>query len=421
MTTKLPVMWYEGMPLTPQVLQQQQLFQNEVLLQITKSFNQHFYGVINLEWNDIYITDGVLQIKNLECILPDLSYYNLPIDDTDLLSITLKELQIKSDIYIYITLPDNELAYESNSAKARYIPKDIEGIKDLTNKDTEAQITFLKPDFRLVCDNNLPLGVVGFPICQISFNGISYAFTNYRPPVFKISKNDIISTRLAELAKSGRIKLNYLASKKSDNSTIRLWIANLGAIVFTLEKAISCDYSPFELYKDLASTLANSLAFFSELTLPILPEYKHLNQSESILPMLDFIESAFEKAKESYTKFAFQEQEGLFAIDTAGESIITIGITKKPEQSVDDMTKWLANATIASDDKLIQLQDQRILGAVREFIRYDDTLDVAATETMILAKIKLDKAFATPNRMICIMNLNSKENPEKIELFTIAI
>lgn len=418
---KLPILWYEGMPLNPSIFQQDFLYTESKFAFLFKNLNQFCYGIINLEWNDLYITNGILQIKKLECILPDLSFCQLPIDPEDDLSINLKEhsdLLKKEEMFVFLSLPENHLSHDETSTKARYKIKDIGGIKDLSNKETEAQISFLKPDFKLSIGLIPPIGNVSLPLCKIKFTGINFSFSEYAPPVLKLSQSKELLKTMQSLAKTGRDKLAYLSSKNDESINNKIAINNLAKIVFSLEKNIILNQSTDLVYSSLVDILNNAIIFNN--TIPMIPEYNHLDHRASITLLIDFISKALEKIEEAYSRKTFQEQEGLFAIMLEENQIdyITIGIEKSFDTELDSIIKWINNAIIASEDKITLMQDQRLIGAKREQIRNDEELDLQANQDMLLIRIKIDKAYITPNKMLCIMNFSKNTKPENLFLFS---
>jgi type VI secretion system protein ImpJ len=415
---KWPIAWYEGMPLEPAVFQQDFLYKQYISEKVLKNIQKEYFGIINLEWNDLSITNGILQIKSIECILPDLTYCNIENDNN--LTIDLKEKNNelkKSNLFVYITIPDNHLAYDSNTAQARYRKKEI-SVVDITNKE-DANISVLEGNFKLMLSPSLPIGFVGLPLCEITFTGISYEFTDFSGPILKISNSPAIHNRVSELIKSAKDKILYLASKNDDSIMGKLQISSIAQIIFPLERIVLGNESPYTLYSSLVNAIAPAIIFETGKTLPMLNNYDHYNPINSINPLLEFIENMLDKIKQAYKSTKLEEREGLFAtvLSKTEGNYITIGLVKPENIETSALIKWAQNAIIATEDKMVAMQDQRLKGAEREYIQEDDILDLKAPDNTVLIRIKNDPKFITANKMLCILNFDSNIKPEKITIF----
>ena len=66
-----PVLWYEGMLLTPQHFQQHELRLQRLLRHQMEQLDPYYWGVLRLEYDPARLDDGVLQIDRLHAVLPD--------------------------------------------------------------------------------------------------------------------------------------------------------------------------------------------------------------------------------------------------------------------------------------------------------------------------------------------------------------
>lgn len=422
-------MWYEGMPLDPCVFQQEYLHLMDTLAYTIESTNSNNWGVTKLKIDEEKISEGMFGIKELECLMPDYSPIIFNADnaseESKFMSINLKdhtdELKNK-DLFIFLTLPNNALAYDSNISKARYKTYEVESIKDLNKEGNESTISFLKPSFELMLSEIPILGSICMPVAKINFNGLNFQLAEYAPPTLNLKCSPLLIEKLEKLIKSGREKLRYLTNKNDDSLENKFLIMNLAKICFKIEAILRNNENPYKLFLALVDSLSNTITFFKEnTTIPVVPAYNHLDHLSSISPLINYINKGMDSIKESYKREEFKEQEGVFGVilskEIENEEKITIGVTKKANNTLEDTNRWIKNAIITTEDKLTQMQDQRVTGAKRILIKYSDKLDLKETPDMLLVEITLNPSYITPNKMLCIMNFEQDNTPEKIHFF----
>lgn len=419
------IMWYEGMPLDPAVFQQSDLHKAEILDYLLKSIYPNSFGVTKLNIDETKLSEGIFAIEELECIMPDHSIIAIEKDSDKKLSIDLKEraqdFKLEA-MYIFLTIPNNHLAYESSIAKPRYSLKEIEGVKDITNKDSESTIHFLEPLVSLTIGSQTPIGMLSLPVAKIHFTGINYEITNYIAPTLTINTSNKLTDKLTAILTSGRDKLKYLLNKNEDTAENKLKITNLGNLIFPIEKILKTKMHPEALFDHLINNLGSAISLLHDnFNVPTIPKYNHLNILGSIFPLLELVNDCLESIKEPYQLAHFTQKDGIFGIKLPvaanNAEKITIGLHKNAKTSTDDLATWLTNAIITSEDKLTTMQDQRIQGANRTIIKHSERLDIKKTNEMLLAEISLDKSYITPGKLICILNLDLANAPEMINLF----
>lgn len=412
------------MPLDPAVFQQSFLYHEDTTSYLMQNMHENHWGIVKLEWDDVYLSDGILKLKTLEAIMPNFSRVNFPADQDDSLQINLKERSDEfknTDLFIYLTLPDNDLSYNSSTAKPKYKAKAISGIKDLNDADLEYTVSFLKPEYNLYLGLTPPIGYIAMPLAKMRFTGIAFQFVEYTPPTVKISNSKTLINQVEELIKSGRDKLKYLLAKDDKNIENQWLMYQIGQIVFPLEHLLKQDASPYALFQHLVRTLSSDMTLSGSI--PSVPEYNHSDSLAGLAPLIEYVALSLNQVQESYKAEGFSQKDGMFGImlpaDNTPESIV-IGFNKKPEMQLDELIRWINNAIITSEDKLTTAQDQRIIGAKREVLKYSTDLDMKSTADMILVSVKLEPAFYTPGKMLCIMNFDTMAAPDSISLYTSA-
>src|SRR5262245_60543582 len=71
--TQLPeaIQWSEGMLLSPQHLQQNDIYWQQQLCHVFASVQPNYWGVVDLQVNPIDLVSGTLAIDRLHCVMPD--------------------------------------------------------------------------------------------------------------------------------------------------------------------------------------------------------------------------------------------------------------------------------------------------------------------------------------------------------------
>ncbi len=423
----LPIMWYEGMPLEPATFQQSQLHVSDTIAYLFKSINTHSWGVTKLVIDQVYLAQGTFAIKELECSMPDFSTISFCADGSDESSnkmmINLKEHSDEfknKELFVFLTLPDNHLSYTSSVSKPRYESVESE-IQDFNSQDITSKIYFLKPNYALTLAEYPAIGSISIPLAKVKFTGINYQLSTYSAPTQQISNSPIILSKLEQLIRAARDKIKYLSNKEDESFENKFLIMNIANIIFPIENIVKTNASPCALFDHLIKSLAHALVFLKDnKNVPTVPEYNHLDHVASISPLVDYINNALDFVKESYKTEHFTQKDGIFAFilpENYTQNKITIGLYKKANNSLDSTLKWITNAIITTEDKLTTMQDQRIIGAKRSSIKYSDKLDIKTTNDMLLIEIALDPSYITPNKMICIMNLDLENAPESIQFF----
>ncbi len=414
----LPIMWYEGMPLSPIVFQQAFLYQEKNILNILGSLTNYAWGIINLKWNDLQIKDGFLSLQNIECIFPDFTYCYFPIQDGDVLSINLQDHKNaikKEELFVFLIIPKNNLACESSFSKARYQVIKSDLIKDFNSLDSEAEISLLKPELKLIIGQEIPSGYSGVPLCKISFNGIEFLIQDYQPPFLHIKNFKEVYEKGWKIISMGKDKLLYLKNKSEEKD---IYLINcISRIVFSLEKDVLMNAHPFEFYKTIVNLIGDAYVIKNILNLPLIKPYDHANQKDSILPVLDFIHDAVNEIEEKYSQTVFAEKdEVFFVLNEKFEGFIYVGLFYEENAHYDKINEWISSAVIATEDKLQDVQDQRIIGADRVLIDEVVELNLKSNFNLKLLQITVDHNYISMNKNLYIINSETNK-PFKIILF----
>jgi hypothetical protein len=135
------------------------------------------------------------------------------------------------------------------------------------------------------------------------------------------------------------------------------------------------------------------------------------------LPMLEFLELGINSMKETYLRHLFAETDGIFAILLPSNlNKILLSVCGAPLSSNQDLASWIEGSIIATEDKLISIQERRVLGATREIVRKFENIELLVKEGSILVEIEIDSEHISEGKMLCIMNSKNIVKPDQIFL-----
>jgi type VI secretion system protein ImpJ len=414
---KNPIMWFHGMSLGPEVYQQNFIYQEEVRKQLFQSINPFGWGIIELEWDESNFSQGILKVKKLKCILPDLTFLNITEENNLIINFENKKEELKKELFLNLSLPNNYYTKQPNVSNPRYSPINQE-VQDLNDENNKTTLSFLKPEFFLSLDETFSAHV-SLPLGKLIFNGMTFSFTKYLPPSLNIKTYASLISKMEQILGISKNKLRYLVSKQDFKGKKSL-IYNISNICNHLEAAISSKYHPFELYKTLVDLFANAFVLSDNQKIPHIPAYEHTNCETSIYEMLNFISENIEKVDQQYSYHKFSQNNNLFAIFPKFiDNKIIIGIEKNTASSSSEIMEWIGNAIIASEDKITNLQDQRAKGANRALVENHANMSLQPTQGLILIEIERNPVFIDESKALCIAGIDNKatNTPSSIYIF----
>ena len=106
--------------------------------------------------------------------------------------------------------------------------------------------------------------------------------------------------------------------------------------------------------------------------------------------IITFIEQSLAEIEEAYRVYAFQKTDRLFSltVDQAWlEQPLIIGLKAPPNQTEERMVSWIKNAVIVSQSRIKTVQENRILGATRNYIQTAEKIRLIPDRGTVLCEI----------------------------------
>jgi type VI secretion system protein ImpJ len=424
--------WHEGLLLTPQHFQQMALRQEALLQYNTAIIAPFYWGIRYLKIEEPNLFRGLLQIKQVEAVMPDglvVSYREgddlqtnngLQVDLTKIEGIKRKRMKV----YLAVAPQSRQMSKGEN---ARYDFYDGEPVLDQFTGEGKVRIRRLIPRLQLIVDDTPPQETVNFPLMEVEYKSDSFVKTDYIPPLLTVTSNQRFGaqSQLAidceRIAKTVREKAQELANRaeaQTPSGAMRLdletksWIRSLAASLPHLEAILSTEVShPYPIYLALCS-MAGHLAALGAKLIPDKPSYNHYDLRATFQPVLRFIEQAIQEGlTSSFSSHLFTYHDEVY--DIKFEAVwmnrrLVIALRGRPGISTDELIEWGEDCLIGSQQHLQSMKEKRILGARRHHIKRDG--DLVPPKDVVLFSLKADPEFIEPDAPLQIFNRSARRD-----------
>jgi type VI secretion system protein ImpJ len=374
-----PLLWSEGMLLTPQHFQQSDLYQEKQRLFMLQQVQPYYWGLSDLSLKKTELEAGLIQVEKLVAIMKDglcvqfgkpwFRPYDLQLDISQHADIKRRQW-----VMIHLLVPlrvDGAAAENANIRRFKTVQGDM-AIDD-TNTDGRVALDRLQIRAQLWAGDNPPAQYESLPLCKVALtpNGNFEIVNGYLPPLLRASAADFIGDkkslnyRLKKLIEKLRHNANYLAT------TQQLHAQNLLAFTTALpplETLVNSRMAhPFTLLGALAGVYGCMCALRANPLPAEIPAYDHHQAAKSIYKVVQQIHELIDSIPLSYKLYRFQKRKnnifGLFMPQGWNTEQVIIEIVPAQGQSPIEAEEWLNNARIGSRPVMELLRRQRSPGA----------------------------------------------------------
>jgi type VI secretion system protein ImpJ len=468
--------WYEGMLLLPEHFQAAHRRQEMLGGYLARTVAPHGWGVKALK---VQIVDNAtIEVLTLEAVMPDglaIRYRSADADEkghelkVDLSEEKKKLLKDGEHLTVRLTATvwsDDITMQEGKelggfdryrSVKGAPLERDdLDAAKGDAVAEQMRERPWLRPILRLdVGDGGLGLmsaKYVAVPIARIVQNPDSkIVLDRYEPPRPAIADAERLREVAQSVATRLRDKAKFLDEKvQRDRSlpglpalaagpaldiqmrqllrqlqTLQRDADNLRALVRTVPRleGLMRDGSahPFTLYLALCDIVGDLAMLGPKLSLPLLPDYKHRDALASFDELERHIRDMLKWLAQRYRILTFDRPEpGKFVLAFTpadlGETLI-IGAERAMGESESAVRTWMANAVIATSERLPDLKPRRISGQVREPIDRDDDLDLSPPPLTSLFRINPSAEYINRKGSLLVIENKEPDGPTSILLY----
>lgn len=388
------VQWSEGMLLSPQHLQQSDVYWQEQLRYRSAQIDPHGWGLVALEYDAAALQEGRLRIVRLEALMPDGTPVVFPGSFVGGLEVDLNPALGRQGgpVRVSLVLPARSGASTRRDASLRRydLVQGAWAIDENTGVGT-VPVDRLRPRISLWAGNGIPAQYVACPLLEITRNASSRQVETgcYHPPMLRWQACDALGrrglrSRLQKLGDALWLKLRELAGNRADDApedeatgaTLRPSLEaarRLAAVLphFTLV-AGRPEAKPVQVYDALAQLVGTMAAFGQNPIPPVLDPYQHANCEPQFRRALEYVVRKLSFINSRYEFLEFRREGQRFSqvlpAQAGSEVLVELRLPDDRPASPSDqqaMERWLQDAWIASKALFDDAARARVRARVR--------------------------------------------------------
>lgn len=385
------VQWSEGMLLSPQHLQQNDLYWQEQLRFRLQQALPHGWGLLLLELDAVKFKAGVVAVKRLECVMPDGTPVTFPGSYTGALEVDVTKVlaQNATGLRVSLVLPARSAAATRRDASLRRYDT-VPGAMVIDENTGVGQVPVdrMRARISLWAGGAIPAQYVACPLFEMTrrTDSQSIEFRAYQPPLLRWGGGDFLHKtglcwRLRNINDVLWGKLRELAGSRADedgpdddafcgvDARRHVEMARrLAAVLPQFGLLVNRpDAAPVAVYDALAAVVGAMASFGTNPVPPVLDAYQHDNCEPQFRRALDYVVLKLRYINTSYEMLAFKQTaahrfERPLPAD-GGELVIELRVPDGRSMSQQDQSSlavWLTDACIAVPGLLVDAQRARM-------------------------------------------------------------
>lgn len=383
------VQWSEGMLLSPQHFQQNDIHAQAVLHQRLLGLSPHCWGVRQLVLDDVRLSDGLIKIIACDAVMPD----GLPVlfraDNAGFqlqLDVSGKCSSDGRPLRVFLALPPRvgaSLVHSTSIRRYESLPgtetlDEVTGIGDVLVERQRARL-------ELFTEGALPADYASVPLLDVIIDSHgNIALGDFHPPMFRIGASAFLGDaglqqKFAQLRSDMWKKFRELIGTFGDDAPeaaavmgtegrMHLRVAREIAACLPLIDALLSDplYAPAQAWQVMAQIVGRVTAIGANPRPLAMDPYNHIDCIGQFKEALEFVKRKLMLINSEWDSLAFARvSEGMFARRLPEDSSQTVYIELRARegQTSRDLNAWLAEARIASENLLPVLRERRLPGA----------------------------------------------------------
>ncbi len=389
---QFPVQWHEGMLLSPQHFQQDQVYRDiERQHHLTMS-EPYYWGLVDLEFDQSSLLSGELSLRSVYGMMPDGLIVNYDDKLDAKISISLGDspnLELGGSVatvYLVVPIRDKGAAFQRAEIQRFDSMQSSEPVVDENTGENAVEVYRLRPRYGLYVGESPPGKYVAMPIARVrKENDGTFKTTEYVPPTRrfhsrKVGSSEALFTTLERLVQALRQKAIQLSGIAESDATglsrdarakKREMSEILGSVLPSLELTLSADIHPFNAY----STFCNAIGALVKLTAnpvpPKFPPYDHNDMRASFNVVIACLASLINTIKSHFKLLQFDLEGDQFSIQLekpANSETLTIEVRGELGVSERHLKEYVQSARIVSESMLRGVGQKRLLGAQRKLL-----------------------------------------------------
>lgn len=442
------VQWSEGMLLSPQHMQQNDIYWHGQLRARLASLNPDYWGLLALAIDGRALAEGQLAVQSVAAVLPDGLPVDYPLPDERRARLSL-QLDLPVDgrpVRVWLGVPRRGGdAARQDGFMQRYDSLPGEPVVDENTGSNPQPVARLRPNLSLFADESMLPRFSACPLLEVYRDVDGHVrLGSFHAPALRLSAYAFLgeaglTRRLSALATTVWDKLRELADERGDfeneaflsqESREHLASARLLAVALPqFDVATAADSHPRAAYQALAVLTGQVTALGGGPLPPKLEPYRHVDCEAHFATALEFISRKLKRVNTAMERLPCARMgESGFARHlpaTAAVEHLVIELKPRAGQDFASLQTWLENARIASDDLMNTLRLRRLPGAaVRPLTRAEmEDYDLAPGAALFLVSnqmIEIDGrgiAVLRAGRSFLIQGANDANLPVGILLY----
>ena len=432
------ICWSEGMLLSPQHFQQNNIYWEAQLQGLRANLSPHGWGIVELKIDFGKLIQVEVFINRLQAFMPDglLINYDDKYDSELILALDeVDELTEKSRVLVHLIVPIRVPGSASEKGIIqRFESYDEEPAVDDNTGENALVISRLKPLLSLKASDNVSKKYISLPLFEVVLpDEGNFQLGSYCPPMLNIgadkfrrdqeelSRYQPLQLRCQNLALALRKKARLLAGFNDDGGGLgervtaqhRLWIRAMVKELIDFELiADNSENTPFSLYQSVARVAAAMSELDPCCIPPKLPKYKHHDILPGFNAALEYINLQLDRVNLNYTTITFDEgRSGIFSLvyDKAWDNQdLLIELIANNENNKAELIDWFESCRVASSKLHKELVRDRLLGAKVTPVEFDEKTGLSVTSRSQLFKVKWDSQYIKLGQQLVVNCTNEK-------------
>lgn len=429
-----PVQWFEGMLLSPQHFQQNNVYLEHAMFHQLQRTNPFYWGVCELDIDQDAVTYDKLVVNKVHAVMPDGTVAKHAVSsqqkqesegvkELSLLLSEIPDLQPQKPFFVHLAIPalSEGCASDTESELKRYDSVNVGKVTDQNDMQNQIDLVRLRTRLLLLVDSQLSPNFSSFPILKMekTYDG-SFQILSYTPPVLyvpkanapyqvKLGKN--IEALLGEIRTKATGLRNFFTDTQGQNSVVsavqKQRIHYLTSSLPVLEVLLNSQMAhPQQLYLALVNMAGNMAIIHPDLLPPAFSDYRHNDLDGTFKDLFSFVNDITESIRLDFTCIPFElndEHEFSVPVDQLPEDgVFHLALKLASGSSRENLGEWLENAMIASENNWELLLVSRTLGADRSKVKEFKSLNLMSGDDEIFVEVKVNREFIAPKQNLMI-------------------
>lgn len=408
------VLWSEGMLLSPQHFQQNDIHAQALLHQRLLGLSAHCWGVRHLAVDNAVLPTGVISVTAFAGVMPD----GLPLAVSSQDGRAPRAIDVSAQcapggkaVRVYLALPPRTgaLAVPSTSMR-RYegLPgaetlDEVTGFGDVAVERGRARI-------ELFAAEQLPSGYPAVPLLEVVRNAQGeIALSSYHPPMLRLGASGFLGEqgllgRFAALREAMWEKLRELVGTAEDDAPEALAVMGAEARAhLTMARRISACLPlldaalvdplcpPQQAWLALAQIAGQMSGIGSNPRPPAMEPYAHADCFPPFQAAIDFVQRKLALINTDWESLSFARvRDGVFArrLPNDAPDVVYIELRPRDGQTAHELRTWIEQANIASEDLQPTLRLRRHTGARRRLLGAREVGDLGLRGDAIVCELR---------------------------------